>query len=412
MVVIRNLEHYDAMTIEEREERLARTGLRSSLLRPKQNRLQFYVTYEVLVSQLSALRIVKKDYTGIKNGNTSFLLREEGSTLYNRIERAAVRAAYALNLEHAEIVLQAGGQRGITITGIQPKPWLINEEISAIYERTVLEKNLAMTAEQEAGDTTPVLGMDPEFLLVSKQEGRIVPASLFLERTGEVGCDAVTRGGRRSYPVAELRPMPSAEPRELLAHLMHAFVTASTLITDRSLVWRAGGLPVSGLPLGGHMHFSRVVLTFELLRALDNYLALPIAILEDPRSSGRRPKYGYLGDFRVQPYGGFEYRTLPSFLVSPMIAKGVVSIAYLVAANYRHLNQRPLDQPKIHEAFYRGNKEVLRGVIDPMVQEVTRLPGYGRLQKYISPLFTALTEGKTWDETRDIRPLWNIPLEP
>ncbi|MEK5057627.1 MULTISPECIES: hypothetical protein [unclassified Paenibacillus] len=411
MLVIRNSEHYESMTMEEREARLTRSGLRSSLIHPKENKLQFLVTYEVLISQLHALRIVKKSYTGIREGNRTVLHREDNISLYNRIERAAVRAAYALNLEHAEVVLQAGGQQGISVSSVHSQPWLIREGIAELYEQAMMEKQLALEAERNL-HTSPVLGMDPEFLLISQQEERVVPASLFLERTGEAGCDAVTRGGRRSYPVAELRPMPSSEPRELLAHLMHAFLTASTLITDHTLLWRAGGLPVSGLPLGGHVHFSRVVLTYDLLRALDNYLALPIAILEDPRSSGRRPKYGYLGDFRTQPYGGFEYRTLPSFLVSPMIAKGVVSIAYLVAANYRLLQRRPLDLTENHEAFYKGNKQVLRGLVHPLLQELTALPDYNRHHKYVNPLITALYQGKTWDESKDIRPLWNIQQKP
>ena len=51
-----------------------------------------------------------------------------------------------------------------------------------------------------------MIGMDPEFLLVQMPESKIVPASRFLERTGIAGCDSVTIGGRRIYPIAELRP--------------------------------------------------------------------------------------------------------------------------------------------------------------------------------------------------------------
>lgn len=409
MVLLRNLPLYEQMSTAERSARLRSSGLGSTLSVHREQEKHFRVYYEVLVSQLKALRVRKIVYTGMKQVKETSVLRNEGTSRYKRIERAAVKAAYALNLTHAEIVLESS-EKGAIITNVNDYPWLISEDIRQMYEQAIGEIELALEAEIEAG-TVPMLGMDPEFLLLRKDRS-MVPASLFLNRQGEAGCDSITRGGRRVYPVAELRPNPSAEPRELMVHLMHAFRTASSLITDRSLIWCAGGMPVKGVPLGGHVHFSRVVLSFELLRALDNYLALPVAILEDPRSTGRRPRYGYLGDFRLQPYGGFEYRTLPSFLVSPMIAKGVVAMAGLIVSQYRKLNLRPLDQPEIHAAFYEGDRVRLRSVMEPLLQEIILLPEYRKFHKYINPLVSALYEGKTWDETRDIRPMWNIPLEP
>lgn len=409
MVVIRNLPLYEQMSIAERSARLKRSGLGSTLSIHREQENHFKVYYEVLVSQLKALRVRKVVYTGIKQVKETSLLRIEETSRYRRIERAAVKAAYALNLVHAEIVLESS-EKGAVITSVNDYPWLISDDVRQLYEQAIGETEFALEAEIEAG-IVPVLGMDPEFLLL-REDRSMVPASQFLDRQGEAGCDSITRGGRRIFPVAELRPSPSAEPRELMAHLMHAFRTASSLITDRSLIWCAGGMPVKGIPLGGHVHFSRVVLSFELLRALDNYLALPVAILEDPRSAGRRPRYGYLGDFRLQPYGGFEYRTLPSFLVSPMIAKGVVAMAGLIVSQYRRLNLRPLDQPEIHAAFYEGDRVLLRSVMEPLLQEMILLPEYRKFHKYINPLVSALYEGKTWDETRDIRPMWNIPLEP
>lgn len=409
MVQIQNLPLYDRMSMPERSARLQRSGLGSTLSLHREQESHFKVSYEVLVSQMKALQIRKVEYTGIKQGKEQAVTREESTTLYKRIEKAAVKAAYSLNLSHAKIVLQSSN-KGAVVTEVNPYPWLLNKDVKKMYEQVVMETELALQAEKESF-SVPMLGMDPEFLLL-RENRMVVPASLFLDRNGEAGCDSIRQGGRRIYPVAELRPSPSAEPRELIRHLMHAFKRASSLITDRSLIWCAGGMPVKGIPLGGHIHFSSVVLNFELLRALDNYLALPIAILEDPRSAGRRPRYGYLGDFRLQPYGGFEYRTLPSFLVSPMIAKGVVALAGLIALRYRDLNFRPLDQEKVHSAFYEGDRTTLRSVMEPLMQELIQLPEYRKFHKYMNPLVSALYEGKTWDETKDIRPMWNIPSEP
>lgn len=280
-------------------------------------------------------------------------------------------------------------------------------DLSAMY-RAGWEQLQSELDEERIRNAAPILGMDPEFLLVQMPESKIVPASRFLERTGVAGCDSVTINGRRIYPVAELRPAPSSEPRELLAHLMRAFAAASRSISDHSLIWQAGGMPQRGLPLGGHIHFSGVTLNGELLRALDNYLALPLAVLQDPRGSGRRPRYGVLGDFRLKSYGGFEYRTLPSFLVSPLVAKGVVALAGLIARGYQQLLQRPLAKAVIHTAFYEGNREVMQAHIPALLDDLTQMDGYNRYERYAAPLISQLRLGRTWDESRDIRKLWNI----
>lgn len=112
-------------------------------------------------------------------------------------------------------------------------------------------------------------------------------------------------------------------------------------------------MPQPGFPLGGHLHFSGVSLNGALLRALDNYLALPLALLEDKRATRRRPHYGNLGDFRRQSYGGFEYRTLPSFLISPQLAKGVIGMAFLIASQYPRLQRRPLVRRRLTEPFMK-----------------------------------------------------------
>jgi len=223
---------------------------------------------------------------------------------------------------------------------------------------------------------------------------------------GVAGCDAGPPGTRGVFPVAELRPAPRGEPRALLAQLMSAAATADRLIADRTLAWRAGGMPLRGWALGGHLHFSGVTLTAPLLRALDNYLALPMLLLEDTRAAARRPRYGVLGDFRYQPHGGFEYRTLPSFLVSPVVAKGAVYLAHLIVSRYEDLPLRPLDREDLHAAYYRGDKLPLRAAMAPLKAGLRDLRGYELAAPYIEPLFSYIDKGKTWDETRDIRRLW------
>ena len=402
------LRRYENMTSGERTERLKQAGIEVLSLRDRRKREPgLRVRYDVEISCLQATRIKRKDTSGMGGTQESLLEREASSTLFKRVERLAIKTLYTLGLDHGAVRMESSGNGGCAVISIDPCPWKGVTNLAATFRESWRQQQ-GLLDEERSHRPTPILGMDPEFLLVQMPESKIVPASRFLERTGIAGCDSVTVGGRRIYPVAELRPAPSSEPRELLAHLMRAFAAASRSISDHSLIWQAGGMPQRGLPLGGHIHFSGVNLTGELLRALDNYLALPLAFLQDPRGSGRRPRYGALGDFRLKSYGGFEYRTLPSFLVSPLVAKGVVALAGLIASGYTQLRQRPLEKAEVHTAFYEGKREVIQEHIPTLVDDLKRLDGYARYERYASPLILQLKLGRTWDESRDIRKLWNI----
>ncbi|SHN63007.1 hypothetical protein PTQ21_24520 [Paenibacillus marchantiae] len=399
---------YERMLPRERADRLKRSGIEVLASQDRRDReLGLRVRYDVEICCLQAIRIKRRDTSGMGGAQESVLDREAASTLFKRIERLATKTLYTVGLDHGAVRLEASGKSGCSVISIDPRPWKGMTDLSAMY-RAGWKQLQSELDEERHRNAAPILGMDPEFLLVQMPESKIVPASRFLERTGVAGCDSVTIGGRRIYPVAELRPAPSSEPRELLAHLMRAFAAASRSISDHSLIWQAGGMPQRGLPLGGHIHFSGVTLNGELLRAFDNYLALPLAVLQDPRGSGRRPRYGALGDFRLKSYGGFEYRTLPSFLVSPLVAKGVVALAGLIARGYNQLRQRPLAKAAIHTAFYEGNREVMQAHIPALLDDLTQMDGYERYERYAAPLISQLRQGRTWDESRDIRKLWNI----
>ncbi|MFS0868366.1 putative amidoligase domain-containing protein [Paenibacillus xylanilyticus] len=399
---------YERMLPGERAGRLERAGIEVLASRDRQKREPgLRARYDVEICCLQALRIKRRDTSGMGGSQESLLDRETTSTLFKRIERLAVKTLYTLGLDHGAVRLEASGKNGCAVLSIDPRPWKGMTDLSVMY-RASWKQLQSQLDEENRNKVTPVLGMDPEFLLVQMPESKIIPASRFLGRTGMAGCDSVTIGGRRIYPVAELRPAPSSEPRELLTHLLRAFELASRSITDHSLIWQAGGMPQRGLPLGGHVHFSGVTLNGELLRGLDNYLALPLAFLQDPRGSGRRPRYGALGDFRLKNYGGFEYRTLPSFLVSPLVAKGVVALAGLIAASYSTLRQRPLMNTAVHTAFYEGDRDQMKTYIPALLDDLAGLDGYARYEQYAAPLIRQLREGRTWDESRDIRKVWNI----
>ena len=185
------------------------------------------------------------------------------------------------------------------------------------------------------------LGADPEFVVVEKATGQVLPASRFLPRPGAVGCDGYT-SAPGVYPVAELRPAPSSDPRRLVEHLRRCLQQAAAWLPGEEARWQAGSEPAPGLPTGGHIHFSGIPLSGSLLRALDTYLAVPLFLLEPPGSAARRrARHGFLGDVRPKRHGGFEYRTPSSWLVSPEVALGALCLARVVAGGFSHLPRDP-----------------------------------------------------------------------
>lgn len=430
---------FSGLSLEDRERRLWRSGIEACLvdghapggglqsgtaLRPGE---PFRQRFRVRVFNLAVLEVLTLgagsavpvgvaaapagENGSVPNRNSGHftasgypLLQEHGS-VPKRVGRLAIKALYALGLDSGEVRVASLGERRYTVEGISPLPSSGDESVPEPYSPAAAALRRALE-EEPAGRPDLLLGMDPEFLLLREDTGRVVPASRYLPLGGAAGCDAGPPGTRGAFPVAELRPRPRGTPRALLAQLRSAARLADRLIAGPGIGWRAGGMPLRGWALGGHLHFSGAVLTAPLLRAFDNYLALPVALLEDGRAARRRPRYGALGDFRLQPHGGFEYRTLPSFLISPAVARGVVALAHLIVSRYEDLPLRPLDDDDLHAAYYAGMKDRLRSAFLPLRRQLQALPGYAESAEDIGPLFAMIDSGETWDETKDIRALW------
>lgn len=412
------VKRFEMWSVHVRHARLVRSGV-SSLLVQNNSSTQvdaiYRSRYAVQVSNLHAIDM-KRVEGGLNGFRIPVTPPAEGgghsASLYAQLEKAAVRCLYTLGLDSGEVVLTSCGERKYGVEKVTPSIRLKDIRMQNRYKQVDV-KLLRQLNDEEKKGIELMMGMDPEFLLVDAGKNEVIPASRFLDREGEVGCDAVHGEGFTTYPIAELRPEPREHPRDLLQRLMYTMNAARRMIDDRSLIWQAGGMPMPGLPLGGHLHFSGIVLTAPLLRALDNYLTLPVSLLEAKSSQSRRPKYGYLGDFRRQPHGGFEYRTLPSFLVSPLLTKGVVYLSYLIVLNYKQLKRRPLeDHDRIHQAYYKGERELLKPILGPLLSDIKELNYFSEFSKYIDPLLAHISRGTTWNERRDIRPLWNIPVEP
>ncbi|BAU28797.1 phiEco32-like amidoligase-type 2 protein [Aneurinibacillus soli] len=331
-----------------------------------------------------------------------------GQRTIRRLLSYAVRSVYSLGLDFGAVYAGVNAQGQLAVFAVEPtlpKVGKIKRKFQLAVE--------AFAADYTASCTrTVTLGADIEFVLRTPA-GKTAMASHYFPRDGVVGCDrAWWRGDvtRRQFPLAELRPAPADTVQGLFRNVYRAMRRGIQLIGTSNLTWAAGGMPLRGYPIGGHIHFSEIACNARLLRALDMYVALPLLMLESEASRARRPKYGQLGDMRAQFHGGFEYRTLPSFIVSPRITRGVLALAHLIARVYRQLPLRCLFLiPELHHAFYAGQQEVLVPYVAELWEDLAVLPEYKEYEAYIAPFRELVTSREVWKEHADIRMAWKLP---
>lgn len=394
----------------ELKHRLRRAGLGVADLLPDER------VYRVLLFHMEPLGIVRLDHRGEERQDTLLeppfiggqpaLLRWPAEASMRAVARAAVRALYALRLDVGEADVALGSDGRLAVRAIWPLLRDKRRQAEALSRFAA-----AYAANARAEDRRVLLGADPEYALLMPS-GKVAPASRYFGFGvgGAAGADAMRVGRRVAYPVAELRPAPAEGPAALAANVRRLLARAAAKVGDPALRWVAGGMPVPGLALGGHIHISGAPLTGRLLRMLDSCAAYPLALVEDPAGRGRRPRYGVLGDFRLQPHGGFEYRTLPSWLVSPAAAKAAFALALLCAREALALPRVPADAERYAEAYYAGDRAELAGCLVEVADAIAATDSYGELARYIEPLLDAARQGKTWDESADFRIKWRIPL--
>lgn len=331
---------------------------------------------------------------------------EQKTREIRRLKQYAIRSVYTLGLDFAAVYL------GVDMHGTMR---VLNVATTFHMTRTLARKFISrienFCREYCASDTPIMLGADIEFIL-RNQAGNLVLASDCFPKEGPVGCDRVCMRGdetKKLRPLAELRPDPAADARELFRNLYRTMMIAIRKTGSPHIEWVAGGMPLTGYPIGGHIHFSGAVPNAQWLRALDGYLALSVFMLESPRSLARRPRYGQLGDMRYQFHGGFEYRTLPSFLVSPKVTRGVLALSHLIALSYRELRTRPFLNQELHHAFYHGDRDTLFPLVPRLWDELRETEMYAHYAMYLEPFAQHILSRTQWDEYSDIRPVWKLP---
>jgi len=346
---------------------------------------------------------------------SSYELSEE--TL-RALEVYASRALYALWLDIGSVLVAVSGTGSMAVRevwSIEQQQLPIDRELlsEAIYQWRLSWK---MDARKNEGDRETEgafqLGADPEFILVNNEQ-KVVSASDYLldYNSMYVGIDALLYKNKLIYPIVELRPAPEENPNRLFASLYRLMKEASLAISDDQLHWLAGGMPIQGIALGGHLHISGIRLTPRLLRMLDAMLAIPFAAVADPAGKGRLRKFGGLGDYRRQFHGGFEYRTLPSWLVSPALTRAAIACCWLTVANRKELAALLTSPFWLDEVYRDHDRERSVHEAIQMLELLSKLAANEttyELGKALVPLEQALQQRKTWNEQIDIRKRWSL----
>lgn len=361
-------------------------------------------TYKILVFDGSTISIKQRTY-GKTSSQTKYL--EEAQC--KKIAELAKRAIYVLGLDYGMVKIAVTKSKRIQVTSVDDSP-VINEK-----DRYVLFNQLdnVIKTIKNPQIKEVKMGADPEFMLSNTRTGKMIPASQFFPRDGMVGCDAIRTSNRQQRPIAELRPKPAYSPLQLLSNLEDALRSANKLAPYRNVKWLAGSRPFNGYSIGGHIHFSNVVLNNHILRALDSYVALPLFLIEDQATAvKRRLKYGFLADYRVKEYGGFEYRTPASWLVSPEIATAVLCLGKIVVSNYLQLNRNCFLSLEAQRAFYEGDQAYLKVVFSDVWSDIQRLEMYNSFKQEIEIISDMVKNDIKWEEKEDIRKTWSISTYP
>ncbi|MEA4925830.1 MAG: hypothetical protein VB084_11025 [Syntrophomonadaceae bacterium] len=365
---------------------------------------QFSKNYEMLIFERSAL-FIKQKIKG-KNGGHSQYIEEEQC---KKIVDVAKRVIYLLGLDYGMVHLGLTPNKKIHVLSVNDSPLLSDIESNSLFAEILR----VIDSISQVGSKEIKMGADPEFMLSNAKNGQMIPASQFFPREGIVGCDSIRMPNRQQRPVAELRPKPDYSPLQLLSNLSQAMQTANKLVPYRHVKWLAGSRPFNGYSLGGHIHFSNVDLNNHILRALDTYIGLPLFLIENQATAvKRRDKYGFLADYRPKEYGGFEYRTPGSWLVSPQIAAATLCLAKIVASNYLKLTRNCFLSSEAQRAFYSGNQDYLKILFNDVWADIQKLDMYLAYEDKLKIIYDMIKNNRKWEEKEDIRKTWAITIAP
>lgn len=408
-----NSEIYGQSSQAEKERSWEEAGL---VVRSELQNERLYIVRSINLTMLSMQRVTEQlkplaQAISIERSSNDLIQYEDkhyDNYTLQRIERIAARALHCLDLDAGTVCVALSGTGTVAIRNVWTFADIDYTDDASAAASSLLR--LLDASVQKKEHASILIGADPEFILVDPN-GKIIAASTYFSKDDaeEFGADVMLVKQGWTHPIAELRPSPSQFPDELLKKVQRLMIKAARQMNDSSIHWLAGGMPKKGMSLGGHIHISGISCTSAILRLLDCYVALPLRLIEDPGGSRRRPKYGALGDFRRQSYGGFEYRTLPSWLVSPAAASIALSLCWLVATEHKQLLQLYQNNAVAKKALESSQHEHRAGALDKLLNQLRSLKSAGQVEKSLMLLQQFVQNRQCWNEQKDIRASWKIP---
>lgn len=181
------------------------------------------------------------------------------------------------------------------------------------------------------------IGADPEFLMWNKELSRIEPAKSYsLDLYHAYGCDGAST-------IVELRIFPSRFAARVVASILNTLRFMAFDKKDTAKFDWYSGPSRAGLPLGGHLHLgckNQANRTGELMGLLQTFHLLIAAGLYNPVDVETRRSLGYgsvtgPGAWREQPTHGWEWRVLPSWLMSPASAHLAITLAKIAQKDWK-----------------------------------------------------------------------------
>ena len=259
------------------------------------------------------------------------------------------------------------------------------------------------------------LGADPELGIAIN--GRIVRASSLVQtwRSGrnEFGLDGCTS-------VAEIRPAPAIEPADVVANIKRCLEIGATHLwpTQPRLRFKAGSM-AANWPIGGHIHVGCGSITEcrslqgPLSLVFDAFLAPITLLLEDPREAVRRRThggYGRLGDHREQNWG-MEYRTPGSWITSPAIAMGILSMVRILTHNFFEHGMSAeviISSAPDAQKFAQRDVEYFMSKLPNIHTSVQNMSLYQRYGKEVEFLFALIDNNCSWFPSQHMLPAWGL----
>jgi hypothetical protein len=219
-----------------------------------------------------------------------------------------------------------------------------------------------------------LVGADPEFVVLNYKSQLVRADNFWGNRYATEGL-GTDHGGR----VVELRPNPNRSTYNVLKTMQQMLMLAPRLQAIRDFRWKAGAIvdaPPNTLTLGGHVHLDLPVggddeaytLFGRRVNALDSLTAylerVDVLPLNESKLRRDRGEYGQFGDIRTTPGSEdqrrrehFEYRTMASWLYSPISAYLCMTAAKLAAVDpegtVELFGERATSLQKLTEYFER-----------------------------------------------------------